>query len=411
MGIGPEADFAVIQGRFVACGDEGQCVGAFSQHGPSSGEFHTALGSQRPAQACFGCQLDAQRRGGVLVAFKATDDGGGGEEGDERTQQGESPEGHAFEFGLGLEAACFASYVKLWGTWQQRVDGFNELFHGGEALAGLMLEASADDGIQAFVEGGFLFGGEGAYSARGRVSDEDFIEEDTEREDIGAMVCAARIRLLLWRHIGSRTHGHIGLSQVGIDGRDVAVFCQACEAEIHHFWDIAGQLVDEDVFRFQVPVNDAARMRISDGLADEGEEFEGGHGLKVGLAQHFAQRRPFNIFHDDIINLFLGMLRGASVQDGDDIGVGEGGHSSGLALEACDGACVFGQLGREQFNGDRPMKGALSCLMDFSHTSSSEQIFQVIPWNTVLGLRMGEGSGGQQFHCVLRGCSKNSEMQ
>ena len=117
---------------------------------------------------------------------------------------------------------------------------------------------------------------------------------------------------------------------------------QLGQAEVEDLDDaIAG---DHDVLGFQVPVDDAGRVGLGQPLGDlrrdrqdlaEGERGPGGE-LPKGLS--------FDELHGNEGSL----IRFRDLEDGDDVGMGESGGGSGLALEPSQALGIRGRPPREE---------------------------------------------------------------
>ena len=93
---------------------------------------------------------------------------------------------------------------------------------------------------------------------------EHLVEDDAEREDVGAMIDRLRADLL-GRHVGRRAEHHAGLGLVRVAGRELAVSSAAIgarhlgQAEVEDLH--AAFAGEEDVLRLEVAVDDALVVR------------------------------------------------------------------------------------------------------------------------------------------------------
>ena len=115
---------------------------------------------------------------------------------------------------------------------------------------------------------------------------QQFIGDDTERVDVAAHIEFQRVgKHLLRTHVIERADQ---LSDVGLPCRFHVGVGDACNSEIENLG--LACLVDEDVTGFQVPVNDAALMRVVHRIADLRNQFQTRTQIEMLLPRELNQR-------------------------------------------------------------------------------------------------------------------------
>ncbi len=188
------------------------------------------------------------------------------------------------------------------------------------------------------------------------------IEDRPEGEDVDAVVDLAGGHLL-GGHVEGRAHHGARLGQVG--GRD------AGDPEIDDVG--AALLVDKDVARLDVPVDDAllvgAVQAVGD-LDDEPDRFFDRPFLARG--EDRFQAGPIHILHGDIEDAVVL----AHVVDGDDVGMSDIARRLGLAQEALLGFNpLFGlavHIEADGLDGHRPVDERIEALVDDPHGTAAD---------------------------------------
>ena len=198
---------------------------------------------------------------------------------------------------------------------RQRLELEGDVVRGVEALLGVLLEAVADDPLEA---GRDVLVGDGElrrillqdrrHRVRGRVAvegalaREHLVEDRAEGEDVRARVGGLAAHLL-GRHVAERAHDDAGLRARG-RGREVRRLAallrvrQLGEAEVE---DLHAAVVGhEDVLGLQVPVDDALLVRGREAVGDL-ERVVDGLALREGAAREDRpQRLAFEQLQDDV---------------------------------------------------------------------------------------------------------------
>ena len=146
-----------------------------------------------------------------------------------------------------------------------------EFDRGVIAVGRLAFQAAADDRAQGFGNRGVNVGsrarllaralheaGDGGVGLVGSFSGEQFVEDQADAENVGALVERAA-QSLLGRHVFQRADDGAGLGHAGIAER-------ARQAEVHHH--DAAVLVAHDVLRLQVAMDHAFGMSGVERAAD-----------------------------------------------------------------------------------------------------------------------------------------------
>jgi hypothetical protein len=125
-------------------------------------------------------------------------------------------------------------------------------------------------------------------------------------------------------------------------------------AGAHEFGDAevgdfdASLAIEQDVFRFDVAVNDALLVGELEGFADAGDDRQCFLGLETAFAEELAEAGAIDVFHHQVEEA-AGF---AGVMDGDDIGMVEAGQCLGFAKEAFAELRVARGVGGKDFEGD-----------------------------------------------------------
>ena len=222
-------------------------------------------------------------------------------------------------------------------------------------------EGFEDDGVDADADVDPL--GWGDERAVGAFAGEHFVENDPEGVDVGAVIGGGTGALF-----GGGVGGGAGGGEVDGVGGWVGggAVHDGGDAEVGDF-DGAG-FIDEEVFGFDVAVDDAVVVGALEGVADRGDDGEGFGGGETAGLEELAEIETVDEFHDE--EAAAGGL--AEVVDGDDVGVIEGGEGFGFGGEAGGEGWVGGAFRGEEFEGDEPVEGALSGFEDDAHAAAAE---------------------------------------
>jgi len=239
--------------------------------------------------------------------------------------------------------------------------------HDGGELAGDLYRRPIQITRFALVED-FGGGNRDGRAAEGMLTGEHLVEDDAEREDVGASVGR-----LAAEHFGGHVDGRaghdapFGESLGGCRGPGgIGAGKAAGDSEVEQL-DLAGS-GEHDVFRLDIAVENAFGMRGAqsvDALEGDGEEaIEGHRGAKL-----FAQGGAGDKLHDeqDVVLLF------DHVVDGGDVGVTEG--RGALAFAEEEAAILGGILvAREHaLDSDGALQRGIEGAINLTHAAGTEE--------------------------------------
>ena len=202
-----------------------------------------------------------------------------------------------------------------------------------------------------------------ALSGKGLVPRHQFVEDGSERKNVGSVVDLFA-RDLFRRHIKGGAHDRAGQGQGGGGG-------QPGDAEVD---DVGcSLLVDEDIRRFDIAVDDAFPMGIVQGVADPGDQSDDFFELEpLARCQELFQALAVHIFHGDkrLPQVF------AHFVDGDNIGMGEVPGRAGFAHKPHLSLLLLRRVAQEletdRLDGHGAFDVGIQALVDDAHGSFSE---------------------------------------
>ena len=197
---------------------------------------------------------------------------------------------------------------------------------------------------------------------------EQLVEDDPQRVHVAARVEFQRIgQHLLGTHVGQRAQE---LPEIGVArGQGIGVG-RARHAEIHDL-GFAG-LAHQDVARLQVPMDDAALVRVMNGFAHLRHEFEllaHAQAVLLGIA---AQRHALDKLHREVRLRPEAGIGGARFVDLRDAGMMQAAQRLGLVLEAPQ-QLRAGQPGLDRLDRHAAAGLVLLGLVDRPHAPLAEQ--------------------------------------
>src|ERR1035438_1962551 len=246
-------------------------------------------------------------------------------------------------------------------------------FDGGViAVGGLALQATADDRAQGFGNGGIDVGsrlrvlagalhqaGDGSVGLVGSLSGDQLKEDQTDAENIGALVQRTAQRLL-GRHVFERADDGAGLSHAGIAER-------ASQPEVHDH--DAAMLVAHDVLRLQVAVNHAFGMGGVESAADLLNHRDRILGRELSFAaQDGAQILAVEVLHADEADA----LSLAQVENADHVLMRDVAGENELLLEARKNRGIRRQFRTDDLERDQAVELAVPSLVDGAHAALPE---------------------------------------
>ena len=181
----------------------------------------------------------------------------------------------------------------------------------------------------------------------GHASGQQFVEHHADGVDIASRVDRRRIAEdLLRAHVGERAHQ---LSFTRVQRVRRLSLEQAGDAEVEHFR--LARAIDEDVARLDVAVDDAAIVRVLDGVADSRDELEPRRDIERVRRDVLAQWRALDELHGEVRLRCLADLRGPGLVDLRDAGMLQPAEHLRLALETLE-HLPRGQAASDDFQRD-----------------------------------------------------------
>src|SRR5580704_1459927 len=151
-------------------------------------------------------------------------------------------------------------------------------------------------------------------------------------------------------------------------------------------------LVDEDVFRLDVAVNDPLVVRELQCLADLRHDLERLVRPELAVADQCSQVDSVDILHHEV-EILLGP---AEIVDLDDMRVIEPGQRLGLAGEAFGKGRIITDSRRQNLDGNEAVQLPLPRLVDNSHATLAEMLEVIELWELPgERLQIGRGKAGR----------------
>ena len=195
--------------------------------------------------------------------------------------------------------------------------------------------------------------------ARGQFAGEHFVKDHAERIDVGAMVGCLGSRVLFRGHVVRRADSLL------LVWRAVAPQ-HLGDAEVGDF-HLAG-LVEQQVFRLDVAVDDCMIVRVLQRVADWRHDGQGLFRLQPARAEELAQVHAVNILHQQVKQP-VGL---SEVVDRDNVRVTQFCERLGLASEAFGELRIFFPLGGEDLEGHEPVERFLPRLVNHPHAAAPQ---------------------------------------
>ena len=200
----------------------------------------------------------------------------------------------------------------------------------------------------------------------GRLAGQKLVEDGRQRVLVGALVHTLPARLL-GSDVLARAEKRSGL------GEAVGGIERASDAEIRHLGDAV--LVDEDVVRLHVSMDDAVLVRECEAprdLVHEGDGLVDRQGA-LPLAERL-QGLSVDVLEDDE----LPALELAPVDHGDDVRVIQLRERSRLTLEALDVLRVVREVLVQDLDCDRALEHAIARSVDARHPTAAGEILKLV---------------------------------
>ncbi len=280
---------------------------------------------------------------------------------------------------------------------------------GVEALLGVLLEAVADDPLEA---GRDVLVGDGEIrrvflqdrrhrvgrrvAVEGALAREHLVEDRAEGEDVAARVGGPAADLL-GRHVAERAHDDAGLRGGG-RGREIGGLApllgvrQLGEAEVE---DLHPAVVgDEEVLGLQVPVDDPLLVRGGEAVDDLERVVDRLARRERAAREDRAQRLAFEELLDDVGRAVVL----ADVVDGGDVGVVQDAGGLGLLLEAAQAVGVGGEGGGEDLDRHVAAEARVLRAVHLSHPARADG------GEDLVGAEPGAGCQGHRGGGILVWC-------
>src|SRR6266478_1005388 len=254
-----------------------------------------------------------------------------------------------------------------------------EFGRGLVAIAGVALDGLEQDGFERRVEAGDEVAGRSGFAVdlgthhgkrvwpgERQVAGEHFIEDDTERVDVGARVAAPPADLLR-RDVVGRADG----GREAVPGEPPSRLVER-DPEVDDLHLARG--CDQDVLWLQVAVHDSVAMHVLERLADllrDGER--AGWRQRVLLLHDFAQALALDQLHRRIHPALV-----TGLEELDDVGVIEPLPDLLLSLEALEEDHVALELQVRDLERDRHAGGGVLRLENGRHPTAGDELGDLV---------------------------------
>ena len=258
-----------------------------------------------------------------------------------------------------------------------------------QAITGLVREARATSGSHDPIESrrcrnrvrlGFKNGGRQARLAttvESFLARHHFIEDDAEREDVGARVDVTALELL-GRHVAKRSENGAFAGEISllrrcgrVDLSDFVVTLLLCQSEIEQLRCCGTQ---HDVAGLHVAVDHSVLMRLVQGIRDLDTVSERVVQAERPPRQPIGERFTFEQFHDDEINAVLT----THVVHGAYVWVIQARDRARLTLEPLAKLGVVRKMRRQNFDRDGTPETSVFGLVDLPHTAGANGLHDAI---------------------------------
>ena len=124
----------------------------------------------------------------------------------------------------------------------------------------------------------------------------------------------------------------------------------------------------EDVRRFEIPVQDAARVRGGERVADRDGDAEELIERQSSRREDLGQRAPFDQLHRD----HRDVVHVLDAVEHHDVGVCEGGNRAGFSFEADSKLRPRHPVGRDQLQGHQAAESRIAGAIHLAHASGTD---------------------------------------
>jgi hypothetical protein len=241
-------------------------------------------------------------------------------------------------------------------------DEFYDVF---VAVRGGGLKGFFDDGAEGAGEEGEMD------DAMAETAEEKFVGDDAKGIDVGGKSDVKWIFSLLGTHVDGGSHQFFSLGNSLL----VEIAVKLGDAKVDHF-DVA-VFGDEDVFRFEVAVDDAVGVEVAEGVGDLKDNFKGFSLSERFLLDELPKRDAADKFHGDVEPFFPLPLP----VEADDVGMIGRFNDLSLFEEAIDDLFVLEKFGEEHFDGDGLLGLGMGAEKEDAHAAAIEDTLNFVGAN------------------------------
>ena len=194
-------------------------------------------------------------------------------------------------------------------------------------------------------------------------AEDQLVGDDSERIDIGGEGDFSRMFEQL------RTHISRGSDEAPL-ARDFPL--ELGDSEIDHL-NIA-RFRDQDVFRFEIAVDDAVGVEVAESIGDLQDDFQGPFLRERFLPDELPERDAADELHRDVETLFPLPL----AVELHDIGMARHADDLGLLEKAADGFLIFDIFGNQDLDGDRLARRRVDSQVEEAHAPFAQETLYFI---------------------------------
>ncbi len=257
----------------------------------------------------------------------------------------------------------------------------NDLMRVRITRFGHLCGRAANDRIEAQVAMGNLR--RGPWIIGWQLAGEEFVEQDADRENVGAVVNRFRIVDHFGRGVAGGAVNFRAFLMAGAD--------RMGQAEIANFRLILQ--IEQDVRRFDVAVDDAVFMGMRQTAANGRNEAYHLLGIDCTSVRAVEKRLARHELHDDEEHA----IHFAEVIDADEVRVVEPCHAFGFGFEDRAEARILAEFLGQDFDGDRSVERFLHGAIDRAHATRGDEALDVVggkQWRQLIDFRCLENDLG-----------------
>jgi hypothetical protein len=205
-----------------------------------------------------------------------------------------------------------------------------------------------------------------------RTSREHFVKDQSQREDVAALVDRLAVDLLR-RHVLQRARQRADADQRGAGdaGRAIAARQPFRQSEVEQLRDTAAQ---HHVSRLQIAMHQAVRVRVRERFGDlhgDRDRF-----IRRQRAAHHAigQRLALEVFHDEVIEIAVA----PDVVDAADIGMLEMRHRLRFTLESLARFRRHARAADDDLDRDRSIQTRIARAIHLAHAALADRLDNLV---------------------------------